>query len=84
MARPLSTRLLEHQRRFWLEELAPVHGVERTLVYLLLIAAALHSPSSPISGVACYPSLRRVLMPETKNHIYFRVEGNPRGRGPKL
>jgi hypothetical protein len=42
------------------------------------------------------PTLRRILMPMTQNHIYFRVDeatqtvlvlalwGAPRGRGPKL
>lgn len=66
MASPLGARLLEHQRRYWLEELAPVHGVERTLVYLLLFAAALHSPSSPITGMARY----RDMAPE-----WFEAQG---------
>jgi plasmid stabilization system protein ParE len=42
------------------------------------------------------PDLRRVLMPRTKHHVYFRVDvpkqvvqvlavwGAPRGRGPRL
>ena len=42
------------------------------------------------------PNLRRIVMPKTQNHIYFRVDeakrtihvlavwGGPRGRGPKL
>jgi plasmid stabilization system protein ParE len=42
------------------------------------------------------PNLRRILMPRTENHIYFRVDdasqavhvlaiwGAPRGRGPRL
>ena len=42
------------------------------------------------------PTLRRVLMPKTQNHVYFRVDeakqvvhvlavwGTPRARGPKL
>lgn len=54
--------------------------------------------TSPTVGVV-YPSsfgrtVRRVLMPETKNHLYYTVRENgivvlsawgaPRGRGPKL
>ena len=42
------------------------------------------------------PTLRRILMPRTKNHVYFRVDetkqiirvlavwGAPKGEGPKL
>jgi plasmid stabilization system protein ParE len=42
------------------------------------------------------PDLRRVLMPRTRHHVYFRVDvpkqvvqvlavwGTPRGRGPRL
>jgi plasmid stabilization system protein ParE len=59
-----------------------------------------HIRSTPGAGVrwptATRPSLRRILMPRTLNHIYFRVDdakgvirvlavwGAPRERGPKL
>ena len=66
MARPLAARLLERQRRFWLEDLAPLHGVERALVYLLLFGAALVSPSSPLRGVVRY----RAMAPE-----WFEAQG---------
>ncbi len=54
--------------------------------------------TSPTVG-AVYPSsfgrpVRRVLMPKTKNHVYYAIRedeivvlsvwGAPRGRGPKL
>ncbi len=55
---------------------------------------------SPAAGVGWptprRPDLRRVLMPETRNHVYFRVDeptqtvrvlavwGAPRGSAPKL
>jgi plasmid stabilization system protein ParE len=54
----------------------------------------------PGAGVPCptprRPELRRILMPKTQNHVYFRVDatqqivrilaiwGAPRGRVPKL
>ncbi len=56
--------------------------------------------TTPGAGVgwptARRPALRRILMPKTQNHIYFRVDeasrtihvlavwGAPKGRGPKL
>ena len=56
--------------------------------------------SSPGAGVGWptprRPTLRRILMPRTQHHVYFRVDqakktvfvlavwGAPRGRGPKL
>lgn len=56
--------------------------------------------SMPGAGVpwptARRPDVRRILMPKTQNHVYFRVDkamqvvrvlsiwGAPRGRGPKL
>lgn len=57
-----------------------------------------HIRTTPGAGVPCptprRPDLRRMLMPKTRNHIYFRVKGQtihifavwgaPRGRGPKL
>jgi len=66
VARPLGARLLERQRRFWLEDLAPLHGVERALAYLLLFAAAVHSPSSPLRGWVRY----RAMAPE-----WFEAQG---------
>lgn len=66
MASPLGARLLERQRRFWLEDLAPLHGVERVLAYLLLFAAALVSPSSPLLAVVRY----RQMAPE-----WFEAQG---------
>ena len=54
--------------------------------------------AAPTLGTS-YPSrfevgVRRVLMPKTRNHVYFTVQGDevvilsvwgtPRGRGPKL
>jgi plasmid stabilization system protein ParE len=54
----------------------------------------------PTAGVAWptpkRPSLRRILMPRTRNHVYFRVDevrqvirvlaiwGAPKGEGPRL
>jgi plasmid stabilization system protein ParE len=59
-----------------------------------------HIQTTPGAGVrwptAARPTLRRILMPRTGNHIYFRVDetkdvvhviavwGAPRERGPKL